>query len=88
MARVRIGRTLVHLGFNQVFVFFVFVEYFLDCMFCTVKTCLQFFLLLVILFWNFIEHIFGMFFLLFWNDPDNYLMCVWIVQFIQLVQYP
>ena len=21
---------------------------------------------------------------MFWNDPDNYLMCVWIVQFVQL----
>ena len=26
-------------------------------------------------------------FLLFWNDPDNYSMCVWIVHFVQLVQY-
>ena len=26
-------------------------------------------------------------FLYVWNDPDNYLMCVWKVQFVQLVQY-
>ena len=49
--------TLVHLGVNQVLGFLHLSELFLDCMFSTVETCLQMNLLLVILFWNFIEQI-------------------------------
>ena len=55
-------------------------------MFCTFETCFQNNLLLVILFY--ITNLWHVFFLLFLNDPDNYLVCFWIVQFVQLVQYP
>ena len=63
----------VHLGVNQVLGFLYLSELFLNCMFFTVKTCLQTNLLLVILLYR--TNMCHVFFLLFWNDPDNYLMC-------------